>query len=88
MLQTLYGIIPNIHGKGECAKVCYLENVLTSMFYAAQSLVMLQTLYGIIPNIHGKGECANSMLPRECFDEYVLCCPVSSHSAEIIRHHS
>ena len=31
---------------------------MTSMFYAAQSLVMLQTLYGIIPNIHGKGECA------------------------------
>ena len=37
---------------------CYLENDNTSMFYAAQSLVMLQTLYGIIPNIHGKGECA------------------------------
>ena len=32
MLQTLYGIIPNLHGKGECAKVCNLENEMTSMF--------------------------------------------------------
>ncbi|XP_052224605.1 vacuolar protein sorting-associated protein 33A-like isoform X2 [Dreissena polymorpha] len=39
-------------------KECYLENDMTSMFHAAQSLVTLQTLYGIIPNIYGKGECA------------------------------
>jgi len=24
-LQTLYGIIPNIYGKGECAEVCMIH---------------------------------------------------------------
>ncbi|WAR01544.1 VP33A-like protein [Mya arenaria] len=37
---------------------CFLENDMTSMFHAAQSLITIQSLYGIIPNIDGKGECA------------------------------
>ncbi|KAL3857445.1 hypothetical protein ACJMK2_012115 [Sinanodonta woodiana] len=41
---------------------CYVENDLTSMFYAAQSLMTLQSLYGIIPNIYGKGDCAKHVV--------------------------
>ncbi|XP_052800544.1 vacuolar protein sorting-associated protein 33A-like isoform X4 [Mya arenaria] len=41
---------------------CFLENDMTSMFHAAQSLITIQSLYGIIPNIDGKGECAKHVV--------------------------
>ncbi|XP_066290958.1 vacuolar protein sorting-associated protein 33A-like [Branchiostoma lanceolatum] len=37
---------------------CYLEDDMTSMYYAAKSLMSVQALYGIIPTICGKGDCA------------------------------
>ncbi|KAH9503153.1 Vacuolar protein sorting-associated protein 33A [Bulinus truncatus] len=41
---------------------CYLENDFTSMFYAAQSLMILQALYGTIPYVYGKGDCAKQVI--------------------------
>eukprot|EP00058_Branchiostoma_floridae_P026375 XP_002611866.1 hypothetical protein BRAFLDRAFT_123348 [Branchiostoma floridae] len=37
---------------------CYLEDDMTSMYYAAKSLMSVQALYGIIPTVCGKGDCA------------------------------
>ncbi|RUS24524.1 Sec1-like protein, partial [Jimgerdemannia flammicorona] len=39
-------------------KELYLDGDLTSLYYAARSLMRLQSIYGLFPRIVGKGDCA------------------------------
>ncbi|RUP50376.1 vacuolar protein sorting 33-like protein A [Jimgerdemannia flammicorona] len=42
-------------------KELYLDGDLTSLYYAARSLMRLQSIYGLFPRIVGKGDCAKQL---------------------------